>query len=137
MNGVNLAWNFWGKVNRTSACWLWEAALSTRGYGRITIAGRQYQAHRLAYESLVGPIPEGRQVDHLCRVRRCVNPAHLEIVTGRENVLRGNTIVAQHAAKTHCPRGHEYSAENTRRWRGHRKCRTCENAREREHRKER
>jgi hypothetical protein len=110
-------------------CWIWEGPRTTKGYGRICIAGKDTQAHRLAYELFVGPIPVGLTIDHLCRVHECVNPRHLEAVTNRENLLRGHGACAEHARKTHCPRGHAYDEANTYHWRGHRKCRICENAR--------
>jgi hypothetical protein len=75
--------------------------------------GKPRYGHRVAYEALVGPIPQGLCIDHLCRNRACVNPDHLEPVTNRVNILRGETIMAANAAKTHCVRGHEYTPENT------------------------
>lgn len=119
---------FWEKVSKDGpgGCWLWTANLSGGGYGNFHLDGRERVAHRLAYEWLVGPIPEGLDLDHLCRVRRCVNPAHLEPVTRRENVLRSPiAIAAQHARKTHCPAGHEYTPENTYTYNGWRCCRRC------------
>jgi hypothetical protein len=119
---------FWEKVEKTETCWLWTAAKNDQGYGHIKVSdGEWAYAHRLAYELLVGPIPEGLELDHLCRVRNCLNPAHLEPVTGRENVLRSTSPTAINARKTHCPRGHEYSAENTYYTprEGHRQCRAC------------
>jgi len=96
------------------------------GYGRINVNQRPRSAHVLAYEWLVGPIAEGLQIDHLCRRRECVNPAHLEPVSQRVNLLRGETLTARNAAVTHCPAGHPYDDENTyRRPDGSRKCRTC------------
>jgi hypothetical protein len=83
-------------------------------------------AHRWAYESEVGPIPIGLTLDHLCKVRRCVRPDHLEAVTLQENLLRGLTFQASNAAKTRCPRGHPYTAQNTRHHCGSRHCKTCE-----------
>ncbi|TDD77726.1 HNH endonuclease [Actinomadura rubrisoli] len=81
--------------------------------------------HRFVYESLVGPIPEGLVLDHLCRVRACCNPAHLEPVTDRVNILRGASITAANARKTHCDHGHEFTSQNTYRHRGRRLCRAC------------
>ena len=82
---------FWEKVDKTATCWLWRASIRNHGYGRIKVNGRAEQAHRVAYELLVGPIPEGLTLDHLCRVRLCVNPAHLEPVTQKVNIRRGLT----------------------------------------------
>lgn len=90
-------------------CWVWTGAISSEGYGRC---GSAY-AHRWSYEVFVGPIPEGLQIDHLCRVRKCVNPAHLEPVTQRENLLRGDGAGARFARRTHCSRGHALTPENT------------------------
>lgn len=108
-------------------CWIWTASVSTPGYGQVYLSGRNRIAHRLVYELLVGPIPEGLNLDHLCRNRRCVNPAHLEPVTQRENLMRGvGTIAGQNARKTHCKHGHEFTPENTRRdAKGNRHCRAC------------
>jgi hypothetical protein len=133
------ATRFWSKVviGGEDECWQWLAA-TRRGYGLFGISWRptrQALAHRFAYEFLVGPIPEGMTLDHLCRNRGCVNPAHLEPVTGRENTLRGNGPAGVNARKTYCERGHAYDDENTY-WvktptgRG-RKCRICERARRR------
>lgn len=105
--------------------WLWTASL-IRGYGQFRVNHRPAYAHRYAYEHLVGPVPEGLELDHLCRVRRCVNPDHLQPVTHRQNVLRGDSPTADNAVKTHCPTGHPYDEANTyRRDDGHRKCRAC------------
>ena len=119
---------FWSRVDKTDGCWLWTGALVTGGYGSIGLGQRRNGlAHRVSYELHVGPIPNGLQIDHLCRVRRCVNPAHLDVVTIRENVLRGEGITARYARKTHCAHGHEFTEENTRRTRTNgRVCRTCE-----------
>jgi len=123
---------FWAKVDKTETCWLWMGGRNN-GYGYFRLGGtggpRAY-AHRFAYEQLIGPVPDGLQLDHLCRVRHCVNPAHLEPVTSRENCLRGESLQAANAQKTHCPKGHLYDAANT--WitaEGWRACRTCQNAR--------
>lgn len=124
---------FWPKVERTETCWLWQAKINNRGYGLFSYDGRMQAAHRVAYELLVGPIPEGLDIDHLCAVRHCVNPAHLEPVTHRENLLRGSGFAAVNAAKTHCPYGHEYTPENTYTSPhpdGGRICRTCKRERD-------
>jgi hypothetical protein len=118
---------FWAKINKEGlgGCWLWMGATTGKsGYGRIYVQRRMVLAHRFAYELTTGPIPAGMDLDHLCRTRLCVNPAHLEPVTHHENVLRGEGG-AHHAAKTHCPKGHPYSPENTLVWRGIRNCKAC------------
>ena len=118
---------FWAKVNKTEACWLWNAAQSADGYGQFKANRRQVKAHRFAYELLVGPIPDGLQLDHLCRIRHCVNPAHLEPVTPKENIRRGRRANSE---KSHCPQGHSYDAGNTKlRQHGGRNCRACDRAR--------
>lgn len=119
---------FWEKVNKDASggCWEWIASVTANGYGQFAVSKTEVaRPHRWAYEALVGPIPEGLQLDHLCRNRRCVNPAHLEPVTARENTLRGETRAAANAAKTHCPLGHAYDEANTFLYQGRRTCRTC------------
>jgi hypothetical protein len=120
---------FWVYVDKSplTGCWRWMGYTQPDGYGRFrSAAGRTVSAHRFAYEMLVGPIPEGLTIDHLCRIRPCVNPAHLEPVTHRENVLRGETVTAANAAKTHCAQGHAYDEANTYTdAKGSRHCRSC------------
>lgn len=114
-------------VDTDSGCWLWAGALS-QGYGSVSLDGRSQRAHRVVYKLLAGEIPDGLQLDHLCRVRRCVNPSHLEPVTNRENAIRGVGWAGQHARKTHCVNGHEFSPENTYVWARdprRRYCRAC------------
>jgi hypothetical protein len=110
-----------------SGCWIWIGTVGTKGYGRIAIKGKLYQAHRIVYELLVGPIPNGLQLDHVCRNRLCVNPAHCEPVDNKTNVLRGIGFAAQNAKKTHCSKGHLFDSENTRITNtGRRKCMACD-----------
>jgi hypothetical protein len=118
---------FLAKVNKTDTCWLWTAWIERNGYGRFWLDGRQQGAHRAAYEMYVGPIPDGLEIDHLCRVRHCVNPAHLDAVTAAENIRRMTPHRADYkSAKTHCPQGHPYDAENTLVGKdGGRSCRAC------------
>lgn len=125
---IALTDRFWSKVTKDEAtdCWLWTGALNSRGYGCWGVQGVSHLTHRLAYEALVGPIPDRLTLDHLCRVKACCNPAHLEPVTAAENIRRAG------AAITHCPQGHEYTPDNTlTNGNGNRHCRECQNARRR------
>lgn len=94
-------------------CRLWKGYCTDKGYAQFRVHRKTRRAARVAYEIFVGPIPVGYVLDHLCRRRNCVNPEHLEPVTNRINLLRGNTFAARHAAKTHCVHGHEFTPENT------------------------
>ena len=120
---------FWEKVNKLgpNGCWEWLASKTKAGYGQFWLDGTMVYAHRVTYLAMVGPIPDGLQIDHLCRNRGCCNPAHLEPVTPKTNTNRGDAGKA-FKAKTHCPKGHEYSDANTRIYQGRRFCRTCSNA---------
>lgn len=95
-----------------TGCRLWLGELNWDGYPRMYLAGKKVRVHRVAYELERGPIPEGLQLDHLCRVRSCINPAHLEPVTLKENLLRGVGFPARNVNKTVCLRGHPLSGEN-------------------------
>jgi len=124
--------DFWSKVDMSggpNACWPFLGYLNPSGYGRYRGADRRgVQAHRQAYEDRVGPIPAGLTLDHLCRNRACANPAHLEPVTQRENVLRGDGESSKNARRTHCIHGHEFTPENTARFAyapRSRHCRAC------------
>jgi HNH endonuclease len=113
-------------IDPRTICWEWQRARQGDGYGHISVAKRLVRAHRLSYEIFRGPIPDGLTLDHLCRNRACVNPHHLEPVTCRENILRGESPFALRARKTHCPLGHEYTPANTYvSKRGGRDCRLC------------
>lgn len=117
-----------------SGCWLWMGCDAGEGYGKFFYNGRARKAHRAAYELLVGEIPPGLQIDHLCRNPSCVNPDHLEPVTQRENMARGvawERAKAAAARITHCPQGHAYAGGNLRIAKtGHRLCRACHRERE-------
>lgn len=131
---------FWSKVDKNGPipayrsdlgpCWIWQGALGTYGYAQVRMGGRggkMVLVHRWSYEQLVGEIAQHRQLDHLCRVRHCVNPAHLEPVPGKINTHRGMSPSALNLRKTHCLRGHPFNEENTRWVRGGgRSCRTCQ-----------
>lgn len=122
---------FWCKVDpcRTDGCALWLGVTNGSGYGQFWLNGKMTYAHHF----LVGLPPKGLEWDHVrelgCSHRNCAWPEHLELVTHRENTLRGNTIPATHALKTHCPQGHAYDEPNTRVSNGKRYCRACAAAR--------
>lgn len=109
-------------------CWLWKASLRL-GYGRIWVGGSLLSAHRVAYERATGPIKDGLCLDHLCRIKHCVNPSHLDQVTQKENVRRGEAGMIN-KSKTHCFRGHSFSGNNlyvykSSNGREQRRCRSC------------
>jgi hypothetical protein len=115
-----------------SGCWIWDKALADHGYGPFYFNNAHHYAHRIAYELYKGEIPKGMTIDHLCRVRCCVNPDHLEAVTHHENNMRGISTASRHAKQTHCIRGHRFTGENLYRppSRNERVCRECGRIRE-------
>lgn len=112
---------FWSNVETTGSCWYWTGTKGRNGYGMFWAGNRRTAAHRTAYQLLVGPIPDGLQIDHLCRTRSCVNPDHLEPVTQAENIARGMSGI-KNASKSTCPKGHAYDSTDTN---GRRRCREC------------
>jgi hypothetical protein len=116
---------FWPKVDAEGDCWIWMAGKTTDGYGRFRVSPTlRVLAHRWSYETLVGPIPAGMQIDHLCKNPPCVNPDHLEPVAGAENARR-SSVGWNSRIKTHCPQGHPYAGRNLLRRNGRRICRAC------------
>ena len=109
---------FWRQVmtEPNSGCWLWIGSLNHKGYGLIQFGPRSNRCimsvHRFAYEHWRGPIADGLELDHICRVRCCANPLHLEQVSHRENILRGQAPSAQNARRTHCKHGHALTPQN-------------------------
>lgn len=118
---------FYAKVKISpTGCHEWTAGKARGGYGKFHFRGRSRVAHKILWELENGPVPEGLELDHLCRNPPCVNPEHLEAVTPRVNLLRGTSPVAVNAAKTHCRRGHEFTGSNLKMVRnGSRACREC------------
>src|SRR5438105_15819938 len=130
--------DFWAKVDKTDGCWNWTGPLTEHGYARVMYHGQYVRAHRLAFELAIGPIPVGMFICHHCDNRRCVNPTHLFVGTNQDNIRDSVSKGRWHMQQvTHCPSGHEYTAENTRlrinRSGGNsRTCRTCERNKARE-----
>jgi len=115
-----------GSKQDANGCWIWQNGRNVKGYGTMGVGQKHKLAHRVSYEVVNGKIPDGLVMDHLCRNPSCVNPAHLEAVTSRENALRGIGPTAINAKKTHCNRGHPLSGDNLYRYpSGGRQCRTC------------
>jgi hypothetical protein len=144
MTGPEWADRFWALVNKEGPvpahrpelgpCWIWAGSINVRrgGYGQFSLNGRTRKAHQVSYELGVGPLPQGTEPDHLCRVHACVNYGHLEAVTRRENFLRGEHRTAVSVRTGMCMSGeHEMTEANTIRRRGKRECRACENAAQR------
>lgn|SRR5882724_3004971 len=127
---------FWAKVDKNGPipayrpdlgpCWIWKGTCAN-GYGNVRRGKKLFLAHRVTYQALRGIIPDGLEPDHLCRVGACINPWHLELVTHKINMLRGNGVGGENARKTHCINGHPFTPENTYQYpsRQHRACRIC------------
>ncbi len=118
---------FWANVSKGPKCWTWLAGKNAKGYGYISVDGKNQLAHRVSYTLENGPIPSSYELDHLCRQPDCVRASHLEPVTHLENVRRGQAgkINNHSSRKTHCPKGHPYDDANIYVFRRHRACRTC------------
>jgi hypothetical protein len=131
----------WFVPEPNTGCWLWFRCTLANGYGQLGSSGRRYYAHRLSYELLVGTIPDGLTIDHLCRTRCCVNPSHMEVVTIKVNTNRGFSPPALNSRKTHCINGHEFNESNTAHWKGwdlgKRRCRECHRERGRKRKRKR
>lgn len=127
-------YRFTEKFTMGDDCWQWHAGKQGKGYGVFKAGGRQQMAHRVSYSEFVGEIPEGLQLDHLCRNTSCVRPSHLEPVTSKENLRRGTSPSALNGQKSECPNGHPYSGDNlyANPYTGRRHCRTCRRAHDRE-----
>ena len=144
---ATFARRFWERVDKNGPlpanrpelgpCWLWRGSILADGYGQVKRAHKTLKAHRVAWELLSGPVPDELELDHLCRVRLCVNTAHLEPVPGAENNRRSESPSAQNARKTHCAYGHPLSGDNLFYSDGRRQCRICHRRRGRETRERR
>jgi HNH endonuclease len=131
-------------VNEITGCWEWAGHVRADGYAQTTAGGRKDYVHRIAWRAVHGPIAPGSVIDHLCKVRHCCNPKHMEAVPQSVNVQRGNLPAltaarntARSVAQTHCKRGHEFTPENTHAVPGHRVCKECRRARGRGYDKKR
>ena len=130
---VRSRWFVLAGCGEKNDCWLWRGCINENGYGSLNFHHSNILAHRIAYELFIGPIPPGLVIDHLCRNKGCVNPLHLEAVTDRVNILRGEGPAAIEARQTHCIHGHELSGENLRitmfKGRTYRGCMACQRQR--------
>ena len=122
--------NFWNKVDRSKgedSCWPWQGYIHPDGYGQVRYHGKMQKAHRIAYLLTIGNIPDDMELDHLCKSRDCINPNHLEPVTRETNINRSDSLAVKNRQKTHCPKGHPYSEENTilDKSSGGRRCQIC------------
>ncbi|AKY03535.1 HNH endonuclease [Streptomyces phage Hydra] len=139
LNDNKLPARFWNKVSVSeSGCWEWAAYRDRHGYGAFYWEGKDRRAHRVSFSVLSRPIPDGMEIDHLCRNRSCVNPAHLEPVTQTENIDRGENHIGVNRTKTHCAQGHPLVEGNlvlNKLKLGHRYCLTCQRARNAENKR--
>ena len=128
---MDMTMRFWSKVEKDpGGCWNWTASKYRNGYGSFWDGTRGVKAHRFSWEQINGVVHEGFELDHLCRNKECVNPQHLEAVTHRENIMRGDgpeLLRQYYLSRTHCPLGHPYDNENTyiKPSNGGRQCRVC------------
>lgn len=116
MRRANGPEDFWARVEKCG-CWVWRGGRNSKGYGFVSMNGRAVLAHVWSYEQVYGAVPEGLELDHICRTRACVNPEHLEAVTHRVNLMRGRSFSAKNAKKTCCPKGHIFDHIDSRGWR--------------------
>jgi len=123
-NDLENIWKYIKFPSDPKDCWIWIGGMMGKRYGTFCFMLKQHQAHRFVYELLVGKVPKGKELDHLCREKKCVNPDHLEPVRHKINCSRGK--VNQNKNKTHCKNGHEFTEKNTYHFRNFRQCRKCE-----------
>lgn len=118
---------FWSRLMESeSGCWEWQEYVDEKGYGRFWDGARTIRAHQYAFAALVGDVPDGLELDHLCKNRRCANPYHLDPVTHEVNMARSDNIMLAFSDQTHCLRGHEFTTDNTYvKADGGRQCRDC------------
>lgn len=125
---------FWKRVDKSGDCWLWIGYTTQAGYGQLKWGAKLDYAHRVSYLLSGKEIPAKMTIDHLCRARACVNPAHMEVVTRGENVLRGNSPSALNKVKNNCKRGHPLTVNDVYVYRNTRSCRKCRNQRQKGYR---
>lgn len=110
---MNFIERFLSKVEKTNSCWLWKRCILKSGYGQCWDGKKRVRAHRLSYRLFVGEIPDEVVIDHVCRIRKCVNPDHLRLLSNKENILIGTGASAVNSKKSHCIRGHKFTTDNT------------------------